>query len=142
MKHDDQFEFGFVVPEPEPTTQKKHRLEPDLAERKAMFRADDPDTSREAADSFTTERLSECRRDVLQFFANRADALDEQVEVGLWDKYPTYSTARKRRGELVKMGLLYDTGTKRPNSKGRNMIVWAVTKRGIAVAKALREVAA
>lgn len=134
-------DLGAVAPEP--TTQKKHRpAAPDLAERKAMFRADDPDTSREAADSFSSEHLSECRRDVLQFFASRVEAIDEEVEVALWDKYPKYSTARKRRGDLVKMGLVYDTGTKRRNSTGRNMIVWGVTSRGIAVAKALREVAA
>lgn len=56
-----------------------------------------------------------------------ADATDEEIQ-----KFLTMnaSTERPRRVELVRAGLVEDSGTTRRNSNGRQCIVWRATMPG------------
>jgi len=93
-----------------------------------MVRATDPDTSYEAAASFTKDGLTEIQLDVYNFFLNQPnkEATDEELEDVLLSKYPATSTVKKRRTDLFHKGLLCDSGTRRKNRNNRNMIVWKV----------------
>jgi hypothetical protein len=63
---------------------------------------------------------------VLAFLVSRgADgATDEEAEKALRMKPQTYTP---RRGELVKAGLVADTGRRRGTTSGRSAAVWVVT---------------
>jgi hypothetical protein len=80
-------------------------------------------TSYRAADSVApiTGRIA---TRVLEFARSRGESgfIDEQ----LFDAYPTepQSSYRTRRDELVSRGLIEDSGTERPNRRGRDCIVW------------------
>lgn len=47
-------------------------------------------------------------------------------------------TAGKRRGELVRAGLVVDSGLRRLTPRGRNAAVWVITPAGHAVLRALQ----
>jgi hypothetical protein len=93
---------------------------------KATARRTDPDTSHAAAASFTEQKLTEIQRDVLSFFRQVRRATDEQLETCLHLKHPGFSTLRKRRTDLVQMGLLRDSGERAVNGGCRKMIVWEI----------------
>lgn len=92
------------------------------------YHSHDPETSREAIESIA-DRLTSLQGAVL-------DALREAGPTGLADfqlaaLFPqaSYSTYRTRRGELVKQGLVRDTGrrTFRLGSPRRH-VVWALAE--------------
>lgn len=93
---------------------------------KATARRTDPDTSHAAAASFTEQRLTAIQSDVLSFFRQVRRATDEQLETCLRLKHPGFSTLRKRRTDLVQMGLLRDSGERAINDGHRRMIVWEI----------------
>ena len=91
------------------------------------YRATDPDTSREAAESLQ-ETLSEKRQAVLALFKEAgADGLTDHQVCRHWPHAPE-STYRKRRSELAQMGLLIDTGRREKRDGPTNRIVWALAE--------------
>lgn len=88
-------------------------------------RTSDPDTSKAAAESLD---VTEVQRRVLTIHtAKRREGLtDEQLlgeYVGLHG-VTAESSPRKRRCDLTKIGLIIDSGERRPLKSGRNGIVW------------------
>lgn len=69
------------------------------------------------------------RARVLRWFIERGPAggTDEEVQLALSMKTQTETP---RRNELVKMGLLADSGRRRPTSSGRPATVWVVAIGG------------
>jgi hypothetical protein len=80
-------------------------------------------TSRDAYDSIKPH-LNELQRAVLAYFnlAGARGMTSEELHVFFAGYKETSS--RTRISELVEMGLVKDSGTKRPSSSGRAMIVW------------------
>jgi hypothetical protein len=94
-------------------------------------RVSDPDTARWAA-----EQAAQSLRDT-QFAV--LDALVRAERRGLMDHEHEelhgmgQDSAGKRRGELLALGLVADSGTKRQTPRKRRAIVWVATARGRAV---------
>lgn len=93
---------------------------------RAPARATDPDTSHEAAEGFSIERLTAIQRDVFEWFRSVGRGTDEDLELALGEKYPAFSTLRKRRTDIFQRHLIRDSGERRLNRNGRRMIVWEV----------------
>jgi len=93
---------------------------------RATSRRTDPETSREAAESFEPRRLTAIQLDVLDWFHQVRSGTDGELEEALLAKHPGFSTLRKRRTELVEKGFLKDSGERRMNRNRRNMVVWKV----------------
>ena len=97
----------------------------------AVARRTDPSTSWEAARSVGDIRRSQ--NAVLSLFSGYGPMTDEEAWARYEAAYAQYapnaprqviSGFRTRRSELVKAGLLRDTGERRKGSTGRSMIVW------------------
>lgn len=98
---------------------------------RATARHTDPDTSQEAAQSFSEDRITECMRDVLdQMARHNGRATDEQLDDWLKHKYHAQTTVSKRRTDLMHMGYVRDSGKRIINRNLRNMIVWELTEEG------------
>lgn len=94
----------------------------------ARTRRRDPDTSRDAARA-VTQHAGALRNLVLEEFNLRDGLTDEELVARIPDRKD--DTVIKRRCELRDLGLLVDSGERRRNSNGRNVIVWRlVTTRG------------
>lgn len=100
-----------------------------------LARHTDPDTSHLAADS-QAANLSELQRIILGLFEQREFGFtDDELGVHYGANQPVYrnwpmvrdQTPRKRRSELTKMGLLEDSGVRRPNRFGALEIVWVAS---------------
>lgn len=91
-------------------------------EPEARARRRDPETSREAARS--VENIWESQRTILELLQRRGASTDEEIFMLVSGMSP--SGARTRRSELVKMGLVRDSGQRRKLSTGRRAIVWEV----------------
>lgn len=91
-----------------------------------VARATDPDTSWEAANSFTKKRLSAIQEDVLDQFRRHNTMTDEELEDALAWKYHAQTTVSKRRTDLVRLGYLRNTGEKTWNRNNRRMIRWGL----------------
>jgi hypothetical protein len=80
-------------------------------------------TSAAAADSLDSRTLNALQRRVLEFITARPDGVtDEQIATGLG---LNPSTARPRRIELARRGLIVEAGTRKTSSK-RNAVCWRV----------------
>ncbi len=90
-------------------------------------RAADPDTSWEAAFAHLSVR-SHDRRAALKLHAIWNDGLTDFELGDLMGRQQT--SAGKRRGELRDMGLVSDSGRRRPAPSGSNAIVWVITGKG------------
>jgi predicted ArsR family transcriptional regulator len=78
-------------------------------------------TSREAAESLDAKTLNALQRRVLEFITARPDgATDEEIASGLG---LNPSTARPRRIELARRGLIVEAGVRKTASK-RNAVAW------------------
>lgn len=89
---------------------------------KTMVRSSDPKTSFYAAEH-SVGRLSETCQRILQFILEHPEGVtDEQIWMGL--NINRLSSVSKRRGDLVKDGYVFDSGTTREISTGRQAIVW------------------
>jgi len=101
------------------------------AARGAGYRASDPDTARWAAEQAALS-LRDTQLAVL-------DALVRAGDRGLMDHEHEalhgmgQDSAGKRRGELLTLGLVADSGSKRETPRKRRAIVWVATARGRAV---------
>lgn len=82
----------------------------------------DSDTSREAAES-VAEVAGKIRRQVYRYIVSCGDdgTTDDAAEQVLDLKHTTYTA---RRGELVKQGLVRDSGFREKTRSGRNAAVW------------------
>lgn len=90
-----------------------------FAESRARRR--DPSTSHDAARA-VTQHAGALRNLILEEFCLRDYMTDEDLIERVPDVY--WPTLKKRRSELTGLGLLVDSGLKRRNSRGRQMIVW------------------
>jgi len=87
----------------------------------------DPDTSRAAAESISVEKISETQERVLVVYRFHGPLSDEQLEEFFLDYWPDSATSqgiRSRRGELVRKGLVVDTGKRSTTRYGRSCVVW------------------
>jgi predicted ArsR family transcriptional regulator len=79
-------------------------------------------TSAAAADALGPETLNAMQRQVLEFLRRHGPSTDEQIATGCG---MNPSTARPRRIELVRRGLVVEAGERRTAS-GRKATVWRV----------------
>jgi predicted ArsR family transcriptional regulator len=77
------------------------------------------DTSEAAADSMR-DSAPTLRAKALEVIRRRPSTADEVA----YALDVTVLSARPRVTELFKMGLIEDSGDRRPNSSGRNAVVW------------------
>lgn len=85
-------------------------------------RSKDPKTSRQGPQS---ERMTSNRHEVLLLLRQRPRT-DEEL-VACLSGQMSASGARTRRAELVRCGLVKDSGERRQNTSGRKVTVWAAT---------------
>jgi hypothetical protein len=97
------------------------RLEP---EPRAVARRTDPDTSWEAAESFSPEQLTRIQTVVLEYFRRVHRSTDEEMLKALSYMGFHHSTLETRRSELVTREFLVDSGERVLNSRNRNVVVW------------------
>jgi len=88
---------------------------------KAYARNTDPGTSHEAA-AKVTPKLRKLQQEVLDIFQRHRRLTDLDLQEVT---YTAGSTYRTRRSELVKMGLLRNSGD-RKHQAGANRIVWEI----------------
>ena len=97
----------------------------------AHARRTDPITSHEAAQSLPSEKIRRSQEAVLTFLRKRGAMTDTQLteDYPVWcgHRYPKQSSSglRTRRDELVKRGLVVDSGRMEILPTGRRAIVWA-----------------
>ena len=86
---------------------------------RGLARKTDPETSKEAAQSVDVTKLEQIVLDVIKRYPN--GCISQDVEFVL----PEYrsSSITPRYNQLIKKGLIVDTGEKRPGFSGRNQRV-------------------
>jgi len=95
---------------------------------KAHARNTDPETSREAAEAVV--EVGEKQHYVMRAFVSRGRPMDDQsLQEQYRQLYPrvppqSESGIRSRRAELVRKGLIVDSGRRVKTASGRNAIVW------------------
>lgn len=94
----------------------------------ALARITDPETSHAAASSVTNVR--QVQRFILAALSG-GSMTDEQVArwFDAMDITVSDSGLRTRRAELVRMGLVVDTGQRERLASGRRGIVWGLVRR-------------
>jgi len=93
----------------------------------ARARRTDPITSHQAAASIDGERIRLSQHAVLRHFRRHGPMTDTELIEGYDGKIPqTDSGLRTRRSELVKKGLLVDTGRRELLETGRSSKVWGL----------------
>lgn len=95
---------------------------------RAPFRHSAPRTSREAAVRIQSISPS-ARQRVLEHLVEqgRRGSTDEEAELALGIKPQSYTP---RRRELVKLGIVIDSGERRKTEAGRSAVVWVSTHTG------------
>ena len=108
----------------------KWAAQPDLVSY-PKSRWDNPETSRQAAESIGLEKISETQKRVIEVFRfNGWEMSDERlVELYLnyWPDSATDQSIRSRRGELVRKGRVFDTGKRTVTKYGRSAVIWRLT---------------
>jgi hypothetical protein len=84
-------------------------------------RLGDPETSRQAAE-LAPEYRSRLRERILNLL-RQGRATDDEIVQQLPEEHP--GSVSKRRHDLVRAGLVVDTGRRRPTRRGTQAIVWA-----------------
>ncbi len=95
-----------------------------LPELHTLYRKDDPDTSRQAAES-VEPHLTEIQANVLGIIADSGEygLTDEQLS----ERFGTStSTARTRRAELADRGMVIEAAARRTLRSGRQGRVWKI----------------
>lgn len=80
------------------------------------------ETSREAAESMRLD-TSTLQLRLLLWLEKHGPATDETMQ---WDIPMSANTQRPRRVEVVRLGLVRDSGEKRKTRSGRSAVVWEV----------------
>ncbi len=83
-------------------------------------------TSAEAADSLDAKRLNALQRSVLEVLRQEPAGLTDEEIAGRLNMNP--STARPRRIELARRGLIVEAGTRRTRSR-RKAVVWQIARK-------------
>jgi hypothetical protein len=96
------------------------------------FRNTDPDTSYQAALRNVSGRYTDRRKALAALSAAGEGGLTDFELASRIGRQQT--SAGKRRGELRDLGLVADTGRRRPAPSGSAAIVWAVTALGCQLA--------
>ena len=86
---------------------------------RGLYRNTDPETSKEAAQSVNATSLEQIVLDVIKRYPN--GCISQDVEFQLSEYRLSSITPRYR--QLIKKGLVIDTGEKRPGFSGRNQRV-------------------
>ena len=114
-----------------PVVAEAHDFEP-----REHARTTDPDTSHAAARAVTD--VAKVKAHVRAIHERHVEGLtDEQLGKIYQDNWPgvrsveAYASARKRRSDLAREGVLYDSGERRQLSSGRTGIVWKLTRRSL-----------
>ena len=83
------------------------------------------ETSREAGEQ-AKPIAAKLREQVYEFLrSNTCGCTDEEIQIGLG---MNPNTQRPRRIELVRAGLVRDSGIKRKTNSGRDAVVWEVAR--------------
>lgn len=127
VRREPHIPVGHVCPK---TTKNLPMPPAPLVEAVPRHRRDDKPTSVAAAEAFTEERPTALQTLVLEFYREKKEATDEELEDALIGQAPAASTLRKRRCELVSLGYLRDSGRTRKNRNNREMVVWEVVGEG------------
>lgn len=107
---------------------KKWAAQPDLFSV-PHARWSDPQTSRQAAESISLTAVSQTQERILTVFKFHGHLSDEQLEQHFETYWPGTASpqgVRSRRGELVRKGLVLDSGRRGTTKYGRGCIVWQV----------------
>jgi len=86
---------------------------------KGLARNTDPQTSKEAAQSVDVTNLEQIVLDVIKRYPNGCISQDVESELAQYRS----SSITPRYNQLIKKGLVIDTGEKRPGFSGRNQRV-------------------
>lgn len=103
----------------------------DLFPSQARARRTDPETSHEAAASMTLDKLSAQRSLVYDVIRSFGPMTDPAMILAVHARYGKHrespSGLRTRRSELVRLGLVKDSGEREKLESGRMAILWKVT---------------
>lgn len=99
---------------------------------RAVARHSDPETSHEAADSISRERITAVQRAVLRLLADGGMLSDEQIALRYPSSSPPASPSglRTRRCELVQRGLVEHRGFTVMERTGNRTRTWGLTPPG------------
>jgi len=86
---------------------------------KGLARNTDPETSKEAAQSVNATSLEQIVLDVIKRYPNGCISQDVEFQLSEY----RLSSITPRYNQLIKKGLVIDTGEKRPGFSGRNQRV-------------------
>lgn len=105
-------------------------LDKDQSSQSSLFdppdvRSDDPETSAAAAAMSTSHRL--WLKDRVLELLHQGDATDDELAQLLPAEHT--GSVSKRRCDLVRAGLVVDTGKRRPTRRGAQAVVWDAVKR-------------
>jgi len=97
-------------------------------------RTDDPDTSHQAA--WSVVDATEMQQRVYAIFVRHPDGLTDEQLVAIyarhypsdWKSLESKASPRKRRSDLTNLGVIIDSGEKRPLQSKRLGIVWKLAK--------------
>ena len=106
----------------------KWNAQPDLFSY-PKSRWDNPSTSREAAESIGLEKISQMQERIIQVFTFNGGEMPDEKLVELYHSYWDEGTdqgIRSRRGELVRKGLIFDSGRRGTTRYGRSCVIWRV----------------
>lgn len=94
----------------------------------AFARSTDPETSHEAAASISAEHIRMSQKAVLGLLQTFGSMTHEQMVTRRYGAHPIQSPSgiRTRCRELVRMGLIRDSGARQMLATGRKAIVWEV----------------
>jgi hypothetical protein len=106
----------------------------------ANARANDPETSKQAAASVTNTKL--VQRSILGIYSKQLGLCDSElidiyyawVDAGLAVN-ASPSGIRSRRAELVAMKYLADSGQREKLPSGRSSVIWYLTREGLDAAR-------
>jgi hypothetical protein len=91
-------------------------------------RRDDPETSKQTADSIPLERLTKTPELVIYGLSTHGPATDEELIRVFRNRWPgsriSDQSIRSRRAELVRKGLVRDSGSRRRTQHGQRSVVW------------------
>lgn len=103
----------------------------ELVRQSAGARLTDPETSRQAARSISRDKMRKTQRQIIEVLTRFGSACDEDIQIYFSqlsdvESWPLQSPSglRSRRAELVKAGLIVDSGERSKTSSGRQTIVW------------------
>jgi hypothetical protein len=91
-------------------------------------RREDPETSKQAADSIPLERLTRTQELVIYGLSTHGPATDEELISVFRSRWPgsriSDQSICSRRAELVRKGLVRDSGNRRRTQHGQRSVVW------------------